>query len=87
MLTRIAITALLLSLGLVPLSAGVRADSPFIQLASNGMSLDTAVRQVKQQTGGRILSAETVSRNGKRIHRIKVLLPDGTVRIMRFNAE
>lgn len=87
MLTRIAITALLFSLSLSPLPVSARADSPpHQQFVTNGMSLDAAVRQVKQQTGGRILSAETVSRNGDRIHRIKVLLPDGTVRVMTFNA-
>lgn len=82
---RPVITVLLLCLSLAPLSATAANAAPRL-LASNGMSLDAAVRQVKQQTGGRILSAETIERNGNRVHRIKVLLPDGTVRVMTFNA-
>jgi len=82
---RLVITALLLCLSLAPLSANAANAAPRL-LASNGLSLDAAVRQVKQQTGGRILSAETVERNGNKVHRIKVLLPDGTVRVMTFNA-
>jgi uncharacterized membrane protein YkoI len=51
------------------------------------ISLDTAVSQVKRDTGGRILSAETVNKNGRRIHRIKVLTPDNRVRIVNINAQ
>ena len=82
---RAAIALFLCCLTLSPgLHATARFESPW--LASNGLSLDAAVRLVKQQTGGRILSAETVTRNGDRVHRIKVLLPDGTVRVMTYNA-
>jgi hypothetical protein len=47
-----------------------------------GKSLDQAVRDVKRQTGGRILSAETQGNE----HRIKVLTPDNRVRIVRVPA-
>ena len=50
-------------------------------------NLDQAVQQVKQQTGGRILSAKTKNNDGKKVHKIKVLLPDGKVRIIRGNAK
>ena len=88
MIARLSVTVLLVCCSLlpVPVSAAHSNNTPWL-LASNGMSLDAAVRQVRQQTGGRILSAETVQGNGGRIHRIKVLLPDGTVRIMTFNAD
>lgn len=82
---RSAIALLLLCLTLSP-GASAITGSGSTWLAGNGLSLDAAVRQVKQQTGGRILSAETITRDGQRIHRIKVLLPDGTVRVMTFNA-
>jgi uncharacterized membrane protein YkoI len=52
-----------------------------------GTSLDTAVAQVKRDTGGRILSAQTVNKGGKRVHRIKVLTPDNRVRIVNINAD
>ena len=51
------------------------------------MNLDKAVQQVKQQTGGRILSAKTKNNDGRQVHKIKVLLPNGKVRIIRVNAK
>ncbi|MDZ7804891.1 hypothetical protein [Thiohalophilus sp.] len=85
MIRRFLITVLFVMLNLMPTAVPTAHSAPLL-MVSNGMSLDAAVRQARQQTGGRILSAETVQRNGKRLHRIKVLLPDGTVRIMTFNA-
>jgi uncharacterized membrane protein YkoI len=52
-----------------------------------GVSLDQAVRQVRAQTGGRVLSAETINRGGRAMHRIKVLLPSGHVQIVHVDAE
>ncbi len=45
-------------------------------------TLDQAVNQVKRNTGGKILSAKTVKRGAKRVHRIKVLTKDGKVRVV-----
>jgi hypothetical protein len=85
MFIRIATLILLLSFAVIP----VQASPGFhpVLLAANGVSLDAAVKQVRQQTGGRILTADTVTRNGNKVHRIKVLLPDGTVKVMYINAE
>jgi len=52
-----------------------------------GVSLNEAVQQVKRNTGGRVLSADTVHRNGRRVHRIKVLTPSGQVRIVSVDAQ
>lgn len=63
-------------------------SSPTIQLAqNNNQSLNNAVRSVKQRTGGRILSAKTVGKNGRRVHKIKVLLPSGKVQTFTINAQ
>jgi len=51
-----------------------------------GISLNAAVAQVQRETGGRILSAETVNKGGHRVHRIKVLTPDKRVRIINVDA-
>jgi len=51
------------------------------------ISLDEAVERVRRQSGGRVLSAETVRRNHRVVHRIKVLLPSGHVRIFHVDAE
>ncbi|HID49973.1 MAG TPA: hypothetical protein EYP40_10260 [Chromatiales bacterium] len=55
--------------------------------ASEQTSLEEAVAQVRQQTGGRVLSAETRSVEGRRVHRIKVLLSDGRIRVLLIEAE
>lgn len=53
---------------------------------SSGISLEEAAEQVRQQTGGRILSAKTVKKNGRRVHRIKVLTPNHRVVIREIDA-
>ncbi len=40
------------------------------------LTLDEAVAQVREESGGRVVSAETIRRNGVLIHRIKVSTPD-----------
>jgi len=84
------ILLMLLTTGITTVSA-----SPFtgqfetMRLAArnNGVSLDEAVARVKKQTKGRILTAETTQHKGKPVHRIKVLLPNGSVRVMYVDAE
>ena len=52
-----------------------------VPLTVNAKSLEQAVQQVKQQTGGRILSAKT---DNKGNHKIKVLLPSGKVKTVKI---
>ena len=52
-----------------------------------GVSLNEAVRQVQRETGGRVLSADTVNQGGRAVHRIKVLTPSGQVRIVTIDAQ
>lgn len=47
---------------------------------NGGMSLSQAVEQVRRQTKGRILSAETRVKGNREVHYIKVLTDDGKVR-------
>jgi len=52
-----------------------------------GVTLDQAVEQVKQDTGGTVLSAEP-RRVGRRLeYRIKVLSPDGHVKVLAVSSE
>lgn len=53
---------------------------------TRGLSLDQAVSQVRRDTGGRVLSAETVQRDGRPVHRIKVLTPENRVRVFYVDA-
>lgn len=49
-------------------------------------TLEQAVAQVRRDTGGRILAAETVQENGRRVHRIKILTAERNVRTVRIDA-
>ena len=53
---------------------------PLVQFAQNtNQDLNSAIKSIKQKTGGRILSSKTLRRNGHKIFKIKVLLPSGKV--------
>jgi hypothetical protein len=53
----------------------------------SGVSLNEAVQQVQRETGGRVLSADTVNQGGRTVHRIKVLTPSGQVRVVVIDAQ
>lgn len=56
--------------------------------ARGDTSLDQAVEQARQRLGGgRVISAETQERDGKRVHNVRILTKDGKVRRLRINAE
>jgi len=52
-----------------------------------GQELDEAVRSVRNQTRGQILSAKTHQDRQKSYHKIRVLTPDGRVRNVRLPAD
>lgn len=45
-------------------------------------SLQEAIEEVQRETGGRVLSADTVRAGPRELYRIKVLTPDGRVRVI-----
>lgn len=49
-------------------------------------NLEQAVKQVQHQTRGHILAADTVSRGKSSVYRIKVLTPQGQVRVMQLHS-
>lgn len=54
-----------------------------VSQGNGGKSLSEAVEQVRRQTGGRILSAETKVEGNREVHHIKVLTKDGKVKTHR----
>lgn len=79
----LAILVICSAMALGPVSAV--ADDPegvVLRLAQNddGKTLSQAVEQVRGQTGGRILSAETKVQGNREVHHIKVLTKDGKVK-------
>lgn len=45
--------------------------------------LPESVLRAERETGGQVLRAESMQRDGREVYRLKVLMPDGRVRIMR----
>lgn len=46
-------------------------------------ALPESVRRVERQTGGEVLRAEPMQRDGREVYRLKVLTSDGRVRIIQ----
>ena len=84
---------LILALGLLVTATPVRADilgnvfggsQDTYQVAQRGcMSLSQAIEQIRRQTGGKILSAETRREGNREVHHIKVLINDKQVRTFK----
>lgn len=84
----IGFLVILLSLAATGVEAETRdrdwkSGRPTHEKGRPGLTLDEAVEQARRETGGRILSFETEDRNGRPGYRIKILTPDGRVRIIR----
>jgi uncharacterized membrane protein YkoI len=75
-LIRVVIVALLFS-------ASCFADNK--QLAY--VSLDEATKQIIEGTYDKVLGAETVIIDGRTVHVIKVLTPDGRIQYFKIDAE
>lgn len=65
-----------------PFSVAQRGYGP-----GGGISLDEAVSRVRQNSNGKVLSAETVRVDGRKVHRIKILTKDGRVKRKQIDAE
>lgn len=46
-------------------------------------ALPDSVRRAERQTGGEVLRAEPMQRDGREVYRLKVLTADGRVRVMQ----
>lgn len=46
-------------------------------------TLPESVRRVERQTGGEVLRAEPMQRDGREVYRLKVLTADGRVRVVQ----
>ena len=57
-----------------------------ITVAEAVISAQEAAALVKARTGGRILSVEAIDADGGIIYRVKVLTPDGEIRVFNVDA-
>ena len=64
-------------------AAYARAWSGKLLLAqSNGITQDEAAAKVREATGGRVLDVRTGTQDGVVVYVVKVLLPDGRIRVV-----
>jgi len=56
-------------------------------LLAGGPSLDELVSRYRRRDKGKVLSAETVDEDGRRVHRLRILRDDGRVRRLRFDGD
>ncbi len=69
------------------IAALILTTTPSVR-AGKPTALDLAVAQIQDQTGGRILKAGPVrDDNGQLLFRIKVLLPDGRIKVFWINPD
>lgn len=50
--------------------------------ASHAASLRESIQRVESQTGGEVLRAHSQPWNGRQVNRVKVLMPEGRVRVV-----
>ena len=48
--------------------------------ADNGMP--ASVRRIERETGGEVLKAQPIQRDGREVYRVKVLTPQGRIRVV-----
>jgi uncharacterized membrane protein YkoI len=55
----------------------------FVSASAWAITLEEAARKVAKEYDARVLSAKTVTRDGQRVHEIKIVTKDGTVQTVR----
>ncbi len=66
----------------IALLASLLCLSAPLSAREGAANLQEAIAQVQRETGGRVLSADTVATGTREVYRIKVLTPDGRVRVV-----
>lgn len=66
---------------------GLRSDGSHYNNYRDRKGLGNAISETERRTGGRVLSADPRSVDGKQKYRIKVLTPSGRVRILHLDAD
>ena len=63
-------------------------NAPVLLLAqADVLSQDAAAAKVRKETGGRVLDIQTEDRDGTTVYLVKVLLPDGLVRVVPVSSK
>ncbi len=74
-------SAILLLLASSVVAAQPRAGGPDIERARERMP--ESVQRIENETGGRVLQVRPMQRGNREVYRVKVLTPEGRVRVMQ----
>ena len=72
---------------LVRWGAAVLAAAMSTAVAAREISVQEAIVKAQQDTPGKVLAAQTLRLGKRKIYRIKILTPEGQVRIVQVSAE
>lgn len=67
----------------LPLPAIGRGDDARRERAAERERMPESVRRIENETGGRVLQVRPMQRGDREIYRVKVLTPEGRVRVMQ----
>lgn len=83
LLRGLLLSALLIGPGGVWAQSGSKSPPRQDRDKEQGSTLPDSVRRVERQTGGEVLRAEPMQRDGREVYRLKVLTADGRVRVVQ----
>jgi hypothetical protein len=69
-------------LALVAVGAGTAWADKTPKDGTHEGDLPASVRRIERETGGEILKAQPMQRDGREVYRVKVLTPQGRIRIV-----
>ena len=81
------LSLLLAACALAPVGTPAAQAAPAARDHGRDQALPEAVRRVERETNGQVLRAEQMRSGGQRVPRLKVLTPDGRVRVMRADGD
>lgn len=76
----VLIVTLALALGAGSTWAADNRNDP--AAANRENTLPASVRRVERETGGQVLKAQPIQRDGREVYRVKVVTPEGRVRVV-----
>jgi hypothetical protein len=71
-------------------NAPARGDSPRLRFQASrefSQDLHVAIEQARRAHGGKVLSADRLRRGGRDVYRVKLLTPDGRVRVVQLQRQ
>ena len=69
-------------LAYVAVGGGVAWADRYQRVDPRDGDLPASVRRIQRETGGQVLKAQPIQRDGREVYRVKVLTPQGRIRVV-----